>query len=43
MEENKFKEIKTNSNDLNIDDSIETNEIQNNIPKKKNKKKIIIL
>ena len=43
MEENKFKEIKMDSNDLNIDASNETNEIQNNIPKNKCKKKTIIL
>ncbi len=41
MEEN--KEIKMESNDLNIYTSNETNEIQNNIPKNKCKKKAIIL
>ena len=43
MEEKKYMDLKTDSNDLNIDASIETNEIQINIPKNKVKKKIIII
>ena len=38
MEEKKYMDLKTDSNGLNIDASIETNEIQINIPKNKVKK-----